>query len=159
MSLTETMHRINDALNRQPVATVAPPAAKASIFISFRNSDRDSTARCAEQLETAGFAPWWSGLLTAGEDFQDIIAGRLESADAVVVLWSESSIRSPWVRAEASTAFDLGKLVPVRLPGLDPKAIPHPFGTLHTVDAADTPGLVRAIERILRTGAAATTAE
>lgn len=150
MSLTETMHKINDALNRQPVATVAAPRDKATVFISFRNSDRESATKCAEHLEAAGFSAWWSGLLTAGEDFGETIATKLECADAVVVLWSDNSVKSPWVKAEAGTAFELDKLVPVRLAGLDPKAVPHPFGTLHMVDFGDTAGLVRAIERIVR---------
>lgn len=149
MSLTDAMHRINAAINREPIAADGTARAKTKVFISFASADRASAERCADDLVAGGFEPWWSGKLVGGQDFADVITAELESADAVVVLFSQSSVKSHWVKAEASRALALSKLVPVRLAGLDIKAVPLPMGRLHMQQFGDAAGLVRAIERIV----------
>ncbi|NBB71307.1 MAG: SUMF1/EgtB/PvdO family nonheme iron enzyme [Alphaproteobacteria bacterium] len=48
-----------------------------------------------------------------------------------VVLWSERSVQSHWVRAEARRALDRGILIPARL---DDAELPLPFNDVHTFD-------------------------
>jgi hypothetical protein len=145
MKLTEAMHKINAAINRQPPA---PEVRRRSVFVSYESTDRGTAAELVAGLEAAGFAPWWAGALAGGEHFRDAIVRALDAAHAAVVIWSAASVRSVWVEAEAARAFEQHKLVPVRLGDLDLRVIPPPFGALHTLSLEDRTGLIRAIERV-----------
>jgi hypothetical protein len=57
-------------------------------------------------------------------------------------------VRSDWVISEAERAARAGKLVPVRLAGLDPIDIPPPFGTRHTTTADDRAGILAALRTL-----------
>jgi len=62
-----------------------------TIFLSYAHAD----AKCAQQLAAAltarGYTVWWDNLIEGGAQFAKSIRAALESADAVVVLWSPSS--------------------------------------------------------------------
>src|SRR5262245_26462937 len=51
--------------------------------------------------------------MVAGQTFDRAIEEQLESARAVVVLWSAHSVQSEWVRNEAGMASERERLVPV----------------------------------------------
>ena len=57
---------------------------------------------------------------------------QLAAARAVITIWTPNSIRSDWVRAEAGTAKNEGKLIPVKTPDVAYADIPLPFGEMHT---------------------------
>lgn len=145
MKLTTAMHKINAAINRRPPA--AEPR-KRCVFVSYESTNATAAADLVAALEAAGFTPWWAGNLRGGEHSSNVIARQLEAADAVVVLWSATSIRSVWVEAEAKRALDARKLVPVRFANIEPRQIPPPFGALHTLPIDDRAGLFQAIERV-----------
>jgi hypothetical protein len=92
-------------------------------------------------------APWWARHLQGGERFGKAIIEAIDGAIAAIVLWSSASVESDWVIAEATRAFEQGKLVPVRFGNLHPMDIPPPFTTLHTLPLEDQAGLVRVLER------------
>src|SRR5262245_46311777 len=72
------------------------------------------------------------------------------AADAVVVVWTQGSVVSDWVYAEATRAAHQGTLVPVRDKDLDPKSIPLPFySVFHTCLANDTRAVLDAIDKRL----------
>lgn len=146
MKLTTAMHKINAAINRRPPAA---EVRRRSVFVSYESTDAAVAADLVAALEAAGFAPWWAGNLRGGEHASDAIARALDAADAVVVLWSATSIRSVWVEAEAKRALDARKLVPVRFASIDPRQIPPPFGALHTLALDDRAGLFQAIGRVI----------
>ncbi len=60
------------------------------------------------------------------------------------MLWTENSIGSKWVCAEASLAEQHGKLICLRA-GLDRKRIPLPFAEDHMVEAGKLPELMDAL--------------
>jgi TolB-like protein/Flp pilus assembly protein TadD len=74
----------------------------------------------ARALEDAGLSVWWDRHIQAGTDFSAEIEREIEAARVVVVLWSEASRDSPWVRDEAAYARDRRKLIPVQLDASDP---------------------------------------
>src|SRR5262249_27749496 len=53
-------------------------------------------------------------------------------ARAVIVIWTDASIKSDWVRSEAGRAQADRKLIPVKLEHLTYKDLPPPFDVLHT---------------------------
>jgi hypothetical protein len=61
----------------------------------------------------------------------------------VITIWTENSIRSDWVRAEAGRAKADGKLIPVKTTEVSYADIPLPFGEMHTENVGST-DLIRA---------------
>jgi TolB-like protein/tetratricopeptide (TPR) repeat protein len=103
----------------------------ARIFISYARVDREDVRPIADGLTAAGHDVWWDALIDGGSAFAREIETQLAAADAVVAVWSNTSIESDWVRDEAGTARERRCLVPVSLDGTQP---PLGFRQYHTVD-------------------------
>jgi hypothetical protein len=103
----------------------------ADIFISYASEDRARVRPLAEALMTRGFNVWWDRSLAAGQDYTAIIERELRNAKAVIVVWTQSSASSTFVRDEAGRARDDGRLVPVLLDRVD---IPLGFGAFQAED-------------------------
>ena len=87
----------------------------ASVFLSYDREDAARARPIAAALEKSGHSVWWDRHIKGGAQYSDEIDKALKRADAVVVLWSERSVKSAWVRDEAAAGRDSGRLVPVRL--------------------------------------------
>jgi len=92
----------------------------ADVFISYARSDRPMAAEIARSLEHAGFSVWWDREIRAGADFALEIEREIAAARAVVVLWSDASQQSAWVRDEGAYARDRQKLIPICLGEAEP---------------------------------------
>ena len=101
------------------------------VFLSYDHDDRARAAPIAAAIEGAGHSVWWDERIAAGAEFNSEIEAAVERADAVVVLWSERSVRSAWVRDEAAEGRDRGKLVPTTIDGAKP---PMGFRQYQTID-------------------------
>jgi hypothetical protein len=106
----------------------------ADIFISYSKSDRELALKLSAYLEAEGWTVWWDKRLEPADKFRDAIMKELVKARAVITIWTEKSITSDWVRAEAGRAKTDGKLIPVKCSPVDYKDIPLPFGEMHTED-------------------------
>ena len=91
-----------------------------TVFVSYSRGDRKRALPVIQLLEAAGFAVWWDGKLEGGERFANTTAHALDTARAVVVLWSKTSITSHWVHDEATSGRDRRCLVPLSLDGAEP---------------------------------------
>ncbi len=107
------------------------------MFLSYSRADRPRVAKLAQALEAAGHDVWWDRAIEGGSEFADQIARELDAADAVVVAWSETSVKSAWVRDEAGVGRDARRLVPVQLDATLP---PLGFRQIQTIDLADWKG-------------------
>lgn len=126
----------------------APLSGGASVFLSYARSDIDRARSVIALLESAGFDVWWDGRLEGGENYLATTETALESADCVVVLWSQTSVASSWVRDEAQRGRERGCLVPLSLDGT---IAPLGFRQVQLLDISDwqgAPGSPEA-ERIL----------
>lgn len=92
----------------------------ASVFLSYDHEDVAQAASIAAALEDAGHSVWWDRQIHGGAEYNDAIETAVERADAVVVLWSERSVKSAWVRDEAAEGRDAGKLIPISLDSAKP---------------------------------------
>lgn len=101
----------------------------ADVFISYAHPDRSFVERLADFLRESGLSVWFDKNLTVGEEFSEEIEAGARSARCCIVVWSQTSVDRPWVRAEAQLAHQLGTLVPVMIETCD---IPLPFNGLHT---------------------------
>src|ERR1700691_3584090 len=107
------------------------------LFLSYSRRDLPKIEILASVLERIGWTIWWDRRIIVGEAFDKVIERALEEARIVIVAWSEHSIDSDWVRAEASFAVEQNKLVPI---ALDHAPWPVRFRTTHTLDLADWDG-------------------
>jgi TolB-like protein len=113
------------------------------VFISYARADRPRVAPLAAALTARGYDVWWDALIEGGAGFAKMIEAKLEAADAVMVVWSATSVESDWVRDEAAHARDHKRLVPVSLDGT---AAPLGFRQYHSVDLSNWHGRADAPE-------------
>ena len=104
-----------------------------TVFLSYCRTDEAEARRLAAALSEAGLQVWWDHLIEGGAAYARRIEAALESADAVIVLWSTASIASDWVLDEAARGRELHKLVPASLDRTPP---PLGFRQYQTVDLA-----------------------
>jgi TolB-like protein/tetratricopeptide (TPR) repeat protein len=130
----------------------APPKAT-TVFLSYTRSDEAKARQLAAALESAGYEIWWDGLIEGGAAYSLSIEAALDSADAVLVLWSAKSVESDWVRDEAAQGRERHRLVPLSLDGTQP---PLGFRQYQVIDLTHWHGRqdapeVQAIERSIAT--------
>lgn len=121
----------------------------ADVFISYKSDRRAVAELIARILELRGFSVWFDRALLAGEEFSQPIERELRAARAVVVLWCNLSVRSDWVREEATLAKRLRTIIPVRLERVD---LPLGFVSLQAVDLTQWDGAprARAVDRLVQ---------
>ncbi len=96
------------------------PENPVTVFLSYARADEAQARRLASALEHAGHTVWWDAMIEGGAAFSKSIADALDSADAVLVLWSARSVESDWVRDEAAQGRERHRLVPLSLDGTHP---------------------------------------
>jgi formylglycine-generating enzyme required for sulfatase activity len=83
------------------------------IFLSYKSEDKIKAQIIAEALESEGYSVWWDRVIPPGRTYDEVIEEELDAAKCVVVLWSKESVKSDWVRTEASEGKIRRILVPV----------------------------------------------
>ena len=105
------------------------------IFISYSREDSKFVEALIMALIDYGWSVWSdkSGI-PEGRPFDQEIENAIADAAVTLVIWSRASVKSRWVRAEASFALDKNKLIPINADGTDP---PLQFLHIQGVDLAD----------------------
>ncbi len=125
------------------------------VFISYSSKDRDKARAMAKVLEARGLTVWWDRSILPGESFDDAIERAIADARCLVVLWSNHSVQSRWVRNEASEGERRGVLVPALL---EEAPIPLQFRSMQAADLrnwdavsfhGELEALTRAIQQIV----------
>jgi formylglycine-generating enzyme required for sulfatase activity len=109
-------------------------AGVADVFLSYNREDQPVAKRIADALALEGVAVWLDIALRAGENYDEVTEETLRKAKAVVVLWSEKSVKSRWVRAEATLGARKNALVPVMI---EPCDRPIMFELIQTADLSN----------------------
>ncbi|MFL6756737.1 MAG: TIR domain-containing protein [Sphingomicrobium sp.] len=109
----------------------------AKVFLSYSREDVSAAKQLAECINRAGHEVWWDHQIEGGSRFTAEIDRELKGADAVVVIWTKSSIESPWVQDEAAEGRDNGRLVPILLGADKP---PLGFRQFQSIDFGDWNG-------------------
>jgi hypothetical protein len=120
-----------------PGATGRGAATPPDVFLSYAAEDRDRAACVARALEAWGWSVWWDRKIVPGRAFDRVIAEALDSSRCVVVLWSQTSVESDWVREEAAEGQRRDVLVPALL---DDVPIPLGFRRLQAARLVDWDG-------------------
>ncbi len=83
------------------------------VFISYSHLNLNEAATLETYLRKSGLSVWRDDRLLVGRAFPIDIERALRSARRVLVIWSEHSVKSKWVVAEATLAAYMCKLVPI----------------------------------------------
>lgn len=101
------------------------------VFLSYAREDLSAVQMLVSAIEAEGLSVFWDRQIVPGQPWSDVLEAAINDSRAVVVVWSAASVKSTWVKAEATEAMTRGKLVPVRI---DNAAIPMPFGQVQTAE-------------------------
>jgi TIR domain/Bacterial Ig-like domain (group 2) len=107
------------------------------IFVSYANEDRETARAVARLLESAGYTVWWDRRIPAGRTWRSMIEQALSEMHGMVVLWSNHSVESDWVKEEAEEARALGRLIPVLIEPVKP---PVGFRSIQAAELTDWDG-------------------
>jgi len=114
----------------------------ADIFLSYASQDRNRVAPIVQAIERRGWTVWWDRHIDAGTAYDREIEHAIDEAQCVVVVWTEQSVESDWVRNEAAEGLERGMLVPVCI---DPVRPPLAFRRTQTIDLSSNDASVDAL--------------
>jgi len=109
----------------------------ADVFISYAREDRQWVEKLAAVLQTEGFSVWWDWDLLVGKRYRETIDTELQACKAAVVVWSQYSVRSDFVRDEAEEAQQRDILLPLLKDAIRP---PAGFRQIQTADLSNWNG-------------------
>jgi hypothetical protein len=109
----------------------------ADVFLSYAREDTARAEQVANGLEAAGLDVFWDNEIPPGTTWADYIEQKLGVCKALIVLWSEHSTKSQWVREEARLGRDKGVLIPVMIDASQP---PFGFGEVQAANLANWNG-------------------
>jgi hypothetical protein len=89
----------------------------ADIFMSYARPDRDKVRGLIPILEAQAWNVFWDSAIEPGRRWDELIAAELESARCIIVIWSQASVLSDWVKDEANRGRERQVLVPVSIDG------------------------------------------
>lgn len=94
----------------------------ADVFVSYKAEDRARVRPLVEALEADGLTVWWDAHIGGGDAWRETIAGQLDEANCVLVVWSKRSVGpdGSFVRDEAARALRRRAYLPVRIDKVDP---------------------------------------
>src|SRR5262245_31534617 len=102
------------------------------IFLSYSRPDSATVLALATALEEKGVSVWIdrSGI-EEGNAYDTQIEEAIAQTRVVIVVWSQHSVRSHWVRAEAAYALNKHKLVPIAIDHSEPPLQFHHIQTIN----------------------------
>lgn len=108
--------------NMKSLVAAMEPIQFYSCFISYSNKDKEFAIRLHADLQDKGIRCWFAPEnLKIGDKLRSSFDEAIHLHDKLMVILSESSIRSPWVEKEVETAFEKERqqkrtvLFPIRL--------------------------------------------
>ncbi|MGB9384454.1 MAG: toll/interleukin-1 receptor domain-containing protein [Pseudolabrys sp.] len=123
--------------------------AMKEIFLSYSRRDSSTVQALAAALEEKGVSVWIdrSGI-EEGDAYDTQIEEAIARTRVVIVVWSQHSVRSHWVRAEAAYALNNHKLMPIAIDNTEPPLQFHHIQTI-SFDGWDGAGHDEAFTRLL----------
>lgn len=109
----------------------------ADVFLSYAREDRARAEQVAQGLQAAGVEVFWDNEIPPGTTWADYLEQKLSQCKALIVLWSEHSTKSQWVREEARMGRDKGVLIPAMIDGAQ---APFGFGEVQAANLATWTG-------------------
>jgi hypothetical protein len=111
------------------VSSANAQTAEHDIFISYSSKDRAWVEAFAKILVSRGWTVWWDRQIPTGDSFDIVIEQHLTTARCVIVVWSQHSVGSDWVKNEAAAARERKVLLPILI---DDAKLPLEFKRIQT---------------------------
>lgn len=110
------------------------------VFISYSSLNSKAAQAICHELENHSIRCWMAPRdIPAGAKYASVIMQAIRSAKAVVLVFSESSVRSPWVESEINIAFSSEKpIFSYKIDNTDPRDYGEFYmrlNTSHWIDA------------------------
>jgi hypothetical protein len=109
----------------------------ADIFLSYASKDRERISSLVSVLEQQGWSVWWDRKIPPGKTYDQVIEQALEEARCIVVVWSQTSVKSEWVKVEADEGMNRNSLVPILI---EEAKIPLTFRRIQAARLVDWAG-------------------
>lgn len=90
------------------------------VFVSYKREDGERVSRLIEWLKNNNVPVWWDKDIGLNERWEQAIEANLNSAAAVIVVWSPASLTSDPVITEARVAYHQDKLLQISMDGALP---------------------------------------
>ncbi len=107
------------------------------VFISYARGNKDVARRIATAVVAEGYGVWWDDDIPPHVSYSELIADKIATAKAAIVIWSREAAASEWVRAEADIARGARKLIQTSVDGTTP---PLPFNLIQFAAIGDWNG-------------------
>ena len=108
------------------------------IFVSYSRKDSAIAKKFRDVLTEEGWSVFWDVEILPGQAWSDQLEAKLNDCKCIVVLWSEHSLQSDYVKEEAAIGKSGKKLVPIMI-GADISP-PFGFGMLEAAMLSDWDG-------------------
>ncbi len=91
------------------------------VFLSYASQDVAQARLVVAALESRGYSVWWDREdIPLNRPFDEVIDEAIRGSACVVVLWSERSVQSNFVKAEAAEALRRGVLLQALMDDVNP---------------------------------------
>lgn len=122
----------------------------AEVFLSHATADRASADLIGEVLERHGVRYWYSRRnIRAAQQWHDEIGEALARCDWLIVLISDTSVRSRWVKREVLYSLDDDRyedhVLPIRIDDADHRGLSWTLGQSQMIDLREGEAALRAI--------------
>ena len=107
------------------------------VFISYARENQAIVRQLADAVRREGYRVWWDEEIPPHLAYGDVIAEKIGSAKAAIVVWSADAASSEWVRAEADVARGQKKLIQTSVDDREP---PMPFNQIQVAGIGDWRG-------------------
>lgn len=128
--------------------------ATGSAFISHSHQDNDLVRDLARRLRDAGLQPFVDFTdLPIGADWKKTLRKQMRSADAVLMLITPASLKSPWMMTELGMAEGFERIIVPVTAGLKSRDLPAPLQTYQVAPFDQVDGAIRMLAERLTTAA------
>ncbi len=129
------------------------------VFLSYDHADKETAEEYCQWITDQWIGDqkievWWDPRLYR-PNYRKEIAEQLEISNAVIVLWTKTSVTRDWVKNEASRGLASGRLINV-LKDVTAKDLPMPFSEANCYDFKDRDRVLKAIVHLLQKPSVAT---
>ena len=90
---------------------------KFDVFISYSSKDKAVADQLVAHIEKAGYACWIAPRnIVGGVEYSEVIEKAILTCKIFLIIFSEHSEKSPWVKSELNIAFSENKyLIPYKI--------------------------------------------
>ncbi|HEY7422972.1 MAG TPA: toll/interleukin-1 receptor domain-containing protein [Gemmataceae bacterium] len=128
--------------------------ATGSVFISHSHQDNELVHDLARRLRDAGLQPSVDFTeFPVGADWKKTLREHIRSADAVLLLLTPASLKSPWMMTELGMAEGFERIIVPVTAGLKSRDLPAPLQTYQVAPFDQVDGAIRMLSERLTAAA------